>query len=95
MVSQEKKKVENYEQQINALKEGLQKARDLRNKALTQKEILEEQQARLYQKIREYGIEPEELEARIAALREKIEASIAEANALIPWELLQQEKSRG
>lgn len=84
--------MKDYEGQINALREGLQKARDLRNKALTQKELLEAQLAKLYARAREYGVEPEELPQRIAELREKIESLIAEANSLLPWELIRKEK---
>jgi len=50
-----------YEKQINQMKEALRRTRDLRERALSQKELLEQQRERLYQKAAEYGVKPEEL----------------------------------
>jgi uncharacterized small protein (DUF1192 family) len=83
-----------YERQIERLKEALRKSRDLRSRALSQKELLEQQREKLYQKAAEYGVKPEELGARIATLKEEIDRLLQEAQQLIPWELLEKERSR-
>lgn len=83
-----------YEKQINHLKEALRKARDLRSRALSQKELLEQQRDKLYQKAAEYGVKPEELGDRIAALKGEMDRLLDEANRLIPWDLLEKEPPR-
>ncbi len=84
----------NYEKQISRLKEALRKTRDLRARALSQKELLEQQRQKLYQKAAEYGVKPEELGERIEALRAEMDRLLAEVNRLIPWDLLEREQSR-
>lgn len=59
-----------YEKQINYLKDALRRSRDLRERALSQKELLEQQRQKLYQKAEEYGVKPEELNEQIASLKE-------------------------
>lgn len=84
----------NYERQISRLKEALRKSRDLRSRALSQKELLEQQRQKLYQKAAEFGVKPEELGERINALKEEMDRLLAEAGRLIPWDLLEKEQSR-
>lgn len=81
-----------YEKQIGRLKEALRRSRDLRSRALSQKEILEQQRSKLYQKTAEYGVKPEELSEKIAALKEEMDRLLAEANGLVPWDLLRKEQ---
>lgn len=81
-----------YEKQVNTLKEALRKARDLRSRALTQKEFLEQQQEKLCQKAQEYGVKPEELTEKITELKKELDGLLAKAHELIPWELLKKEK---
>lgn len=83
-----------YEKQVNQLKEALRRVRDLRSRALSQKELLEQQREKLYQKAAEYGVLPEELPERIAALQKELEQLLNEAKALVPWELLEREGAR-
>ncbi len=91
---QGQKEQAHYEKQINYLKEALRRSRDLRSRALSQKELLEQQRAKLYQKAAEYGVKPEELGDKINALKAEMERLLAEANRLIPWDLLEKEQSR-
>jgi len=93
MVQGQKEQV-HYEKQINYLKEALRRSRDLRSRALSQKELLEQQRAKLYQKAAEYGVKPEDLGDRINALKAEMDRLLAEANRLIPWDLLEKEQSR-
>ena|GEM_PF-916746 len=90
MMVQAPKEQAQYDKQINHLKEALRRSRDLRSRALSQKELLEQQREKLYQKAAEYGVKPEELEQKIAALKEEMDRLLAEANGLIPWELLKE-----
>lgn len=83
-----------YEKQINYLKDALRRSRDLRERALSQKELLEQQRDKLYQKAAEYGVQPEELEGKITALKKEMDRLLEEAQQMIPWELLKGERSR-
>ncbi len=82
-----------YEEQINHLKKALRRSRDLRSRALSQKELLEQQREKLYQKAAEYGVKPEELGDKIAALKEEMDRLLEEARQLVPWDLLEKERS--
>lgn len=83
-----------YEKQIGRLKEALRRSQDLRSRALSQKEFLEQQRSRLCQKAAEHGVKPEELGERITALKEEMDRLLAEANGLVPWDLLKKEQPR-
>lgn len=83
-----------YEKQINYLKEALRRSRDLRERALSQKELLEQQREKLYQKAAGYGVKPEELKDKITALKQEMDQLIEETGKLIPWDLLEKERSR-
>jgi len=80
-----------YEKQINQLKEALRRSRDLRSRALSQKEMLEQQREKLCQKAAEYGVRPEELGDRIASLKEELDRLLVEAREMIPWDLLKEQ----
>jgi chromosome segregation ATPase len=91
MMVQTPKEQAQYDKQINHLKDALRRSRDLRSRALSQKELLEQQREKLCQKAAEYGVKPEDLEQKIAALKEEMDRLLAEANGLIPWELLKEQ----
>jgi chromosome segregation ATPase len=91
MMVQAPKEQAQYDKQINDLKVALRRSRDLRSRALSQKELLEQQREKLYAKAAEYGVKPEELEQKIAALKEEMDRLLAEAKGLIPWELLKEQ----
>ena len=60
-----------YEKQINYLKDALRRSRDLRERALSQKELLEQQREKLYQKAAvKHGVKPEESD-KISSLKER------------------------
>ncbi len=69
-------------------------SRDLRERALSQKELLEQQREKLYQKAAGYGVKPEELKDKITALKQEMDQLIEETGKLIPWDLLEKERSR-
>lgn len=78
----------NFETQLQTLKEAAQKARDYRNKALSQKELYEQQLQKLNQKLLDLGVEPANLDNTIASLEQEIEENIKKAKEMIPWRLL-------
>ena len=61
-----------YEKQINYLKDALRRSRDLRERALSQKELNDQ----------------------IASLKEEMDRLLKETKELIPWDLLEKERSR-
>jgi len=78
-----------YTEKLTQLKDGLQRAKDLRVKALTKLEGLEAQEQELVKELREkYEVDPEKLEDEINRLEKQITEMIAEIEALIPWDLL-------
>ncbi|HHW92086.1 MAG TPA: hypothetical protein GX735_05280 [Firmicutes bacterium] len=84
-----------YEEQLNRLKRGLQQAQRLRADAETKRNFYLEQREKIILRIRELGVEPEELEQEIKRLQGEMEKLLREAEALIPWELLEKENRKG
>ncbi len=82
------KKELTYEEKIKLMDEALKKARDERNRALTSKEFLEKELATLNERVKELGVEPEELDRKIIAIKEQMDEMIEELKALIPEEYL-------
>ncbi|MEW6573805.1 MAG: hypothetical protein AB1374_09270 [Bacillota bacterium] len=78
-----------FEKELSRLKEGIEKAKRLREKAAGQKEVLEQRLQEIEAKIRAQGVEPERLEEEIARLEAEARQAIAEAEKLIPWDLIQ------
>ena len=81
-----------YEEELSRLKQGLQQAQRLKADAETKKSFYIEQQEKIIQRIRELGVEPEQLEKEITSLKQEIERLLQEANGLIPWELLNKQR---
>ncbi len=83
-----------YTDRIKQLKEGLDKAKDLRVKALTKLEGLEAQEQELVKELKEkYEVEPEKLDEEITRLEKQIDEMISEIETIIPWELLNKVKA--
>lgn len=82
------KKELTYEEKIKLMDEALKKARDERNRALTSKEFLEKELATLNERVKELGVEPEELDRKIIAIKEQMDEMIEELKELIPEEYL-------
>jgi chromosome segregation ATPase len=77
-----------YEQQINQLKKGLDQAKEMRSKATASLEYYRKEEERILAELQELGVQPENLEQEIARLKEEIERLLADANRIMPWELL-------
>ncbi|AGB41540.1 hypothetical protein Halha_1602 [Halobacteroides halobius DSM 5150] len=73
-----------YKKQINQLKDKLDKAN--RKKAVAEDRLdnLKEKKKELLKQIEDYGIKPEELEDEIKELENKLQASLAKAQELLP-----------
>jgi septal ring factor EnvC (AmiA/AmiB activator) len=88
--------MEDFEKALGRLREGIERAKRLREQAAARKEVLEQQLREIEAEIRAHGVEPERLEEEIARLEAEARQALAEAEKLIPWELLQQaEDNRG
>jgi len=84
-----------YEEQLDQLKRGLQQALRLRADAETKHSFYLEQRERILQKIKELGVEPEELDKEISRLQREMDRLLKEAEKLIPWDLLKQQEGQG
>lgn len=73
-----------YEKQLSELNLKLNQAKDKRNKATWRLEELKKEQEVLEKKIRELGLEPEELEGYINSLEKDILSLLDEAKSLLP-----------
>ena len=74
--------------QLNKLKTAIEKGKELRTRALSRKEILEQQEKELLEDIRKLGVDPERLEEEIAKLQAEKERLLKEIESLIPYDLI-------
>ncbi|WP_059105234.1 hypothetical protein [Shouchella shacheensis] len=75
------------EQDLERMKQSLDKARDVRYRAEAKLEELENQKKRLLGELEELGVKPEMIDTEIEQLESEIERSMQEAWSLIPKEL--------
>lgn len=85
------KDTESYDVEIKRLKDGLEKAKNLRIQAETRLEELVKQEKDIIGQIRSLGVEPEDLEEEIENCRKEIERLIKEVEEAIPWEILRKQ----
>lgn len=78
----------NYEKELNNLKDGLEKAKDLRYRAEARLEQLNKQEEEIIIELKELGIEPKDLESEINTLNLDIQNLFKEANSLLPKDLI-------
>ncbi|SHG94315.1 hypothetical protein SAMN02745245_00106 [Anaerosphaera aminiphila DSM 21120] len=74
----------NYEENLNILKDELEKAKNLKYKAEARLEQLNVQKEILIKEIKDLGIEPENLDSEIDNLKKEIDNLFDEAEKLIP-----------
>lgn len=79
----------NYEKELNALKENLDKAKSLKYKAEARLEQLNNQQQEIIEELKDLGVDPEDLEQEIEKLTNEIDKLFKEANLLIPKDILE------
>lgn len=88
MDNKERVREEEYTARLQKLKEGLERANNLRIQAETRLEELSKQEKELVEQIKAYGVEPEQLDDYIANLQQEIETLIDKIENLIPWDLI-------
>ncbi len=76
------------EQDLDKMKQAIDKAKDLRYRAEAKLEELENQKTRLLEELEELGVKPEDLDDEIVKLETEIEQSMERAWSLIPKELM-------
>lgn len=76
------------QEQLNKLKTAIEKGKELRTRALSRKEILEQQEKELLEDIRKLGVDPERLDEEIAKLQAEKERLLKEIESLIPYDLI-------
>lgn len=74
----------NYEQELNNLKQNLEKNKSLKYRAEARLEQLNQQKEMLIGEIKSEGINPEDLEKEINKLQGEIESLFKEAEELMP-----------
>lgn len=73
-----------YEEQLNDLKERLDRAKNLKYKAEARLEQLNMQKNELLQELEKEGVKPEELDTEIDKLSKEIEDLFAKAEDMMP-----------
>lgn len=78
-----------YEKSIGSLKEGLEKARNMRIRAEARLEQLNKQKQDIILEIEALGVKPEELDNEIDKLKAEIEQLLKKASELLPTDISQ------
>lgn len=76
------------QEQLNTLKTAIEKGKELRTRALSRKEILEQQEKELLEEIRKLGVDPDRMEEEIAKLQKEKDQLLKEIESLIPFDLI-------
>lgn len=76
------------QEQLNKYKAAIEKGKELRTRALSRKEILEQQEKELLEEIRKLGVDPDRIEEEISKLKAEKEKLLKEIETLIPFDLL-------
>lgn len=76
------------QEQLNKLKTAIEKGKELRTRALSRKEILEQQEKELLEDIRKMGVDPDHMDEEIAKLQAEKERLLKEIESLIPYDLI-------
>ncbi|ERT56706.1 chromosome segregation ATPase [Peptoniphilus koenoeneniae] len=86
-MSYENKEYNNYEKEIETLKNKINKASQIKSTAVGRLEALEGNKEELIKKLKELNVDPENLDNEILKLQKEIENLISEANSLLPEDL--------
>lgn len=78
-----------YEKELNALRDNLEKAKSLKYKAEARLEQLNNQQQEIIKELKDLGVDPEDLEKEIKMLKSEIDKLFKEANTLLPKDILE------
>lgn len=81
----------NYEESLKQLKEDLDKAKNMKNKAEGTLEELKKQETTILNELEQLGVKPENLKDVIENLKIEIDELLKEANSLIPRDLFKKE----
>lgn len=76
------------QEKLNTLKTAIEKGKELRTRALSRKEILEQQEKELLEEIRKLGVDPDRMEEEIAKLEKEKDQLLKEIESLIPFDLI-------
>lgn len=79
---------EQLTEELAKVEKAIQMAEQLRQKALAQKDVYEQQLKEVEAELQAMGIQPESAKEEIAKLEEEIEMLMARLNELIPYDLL-------
>lgn len=79
----------NYENELNGLKDNLEKAKNLKYRAEARLEQLNQQEDEIIRELEGLGVEPKDLESEINKLTLDIDKLFREANELLPKDLLE------
>ncbi len=79
----------NYEEELNILKNDLEKAKGLKYQAEARLEQLNNQEKQIIEELNELGVKPENLESEIEKLDKEIRSLFKEANEYLPKDLLE------
>ncbi|MGB9866660.1 MAG: hypothetical protein ACPLPR_01945 [Bacillota bacterium] len=76
------------ESRVKQLREAIESSRRLRIRAEERLKSLEERKEKVLKRVAELGVDPQRLDEEIRHLQAQIDRLTAEAEKLIPWDLL-------
>lgn len=78
----------NYDQELKILKEDLDQAKNLKNKAEGTLEELKKQEEQILKQLEDLGVDPKNLDNEINKLKKEIEDLLSQAQSMIPRDLI-------
>lgn len=75
--------------ELAKVEKAIQAAEQLRQKALAQKDVYEQQLKEVEEELRRMGVDPSKAKDEILRLEQEIDLLLKELNAMIPYDLLQ------
>lgn len=85
--------MDGVQERLQRLQQGLEQARALKSRAEGRREQLEAERQQILQELQQEGVTPEELDATIERLRQELADKLAEAEQLVPWDLVGGDRS--
>ncbi|GAB7386983.1 hypothetical protein BSNK01_08190 [Bacillaceae bacterium] len=76
------------QERINQLKAAIEKGKELRARALSRKEMLEQQEKELLAEIAKLGVDPERIDEEVARLEKEKERLLQEIEGMIPFDII-------
>jgi chromosome segregation ATPase len=73
----------NYEQRLSTLRTQIDQAKQEKARAEATLQMVEQRRAEIYSELAQLGVKPEDLDAEIKSIRERLEEELGKAEAIV------------